>query len=176
MKKIFVVAVIVLGFTSLNAQENVAKVNPLGLALGSAELGYERVLTNNSSVEIALAYSSSDATVGGNTEKATGFGVEGKYKMYFSSSNDAPRGWYGAPVLTYADATAENGSLKGGVSIFGAGAIAGYQWIFGGGESGFALDLNFGAQYISAKTSGDVTSASIDGLLPRLGIAIGYAW
>ena len=177
MKKLVLLVVAAVFSFNVNAQENVVKVNPLGLIFGSAELSYERALNDKSSVELAVAYSRSDVTFGfGDEVKATGFGAEGKYKLYFSSSKEAPRGWYAAPVLTYASASAESGSSKGDLSYFGGGAIAGYQWVFGGGDSGFALDLNLGAQYISASTSGDISSASIDGVLPRLGLALGYAW
>lgn len=177
MKKVLFVAAMALMSFGVNAQENVIKVNPLGLAFGAAELGYERVLNENSSVELALAYSSSDATFSsGEVEKATGFGVEGKYKFYFSSSKGAPRGWYAAPVATYASASAKSSGDSGKVSIFAVGAVAGHQWIFGGRNSGFALDLNLGVQYISASTSGSISGVSIDGILPRLGLALGYAW
>jgi hypothetical protein len=177
MKKVVCIAVMVLlGFGSLSAQQNVIKANPLGLVFGSAELGYERVLSEKSSVELSLAYSSTSVTLGSETTNATGFGAEGKYKFYFSSSKVAPRGWYGAPVLTYASTNAKSGTSEGGLSYFGTGAVAGYQWVFGGGDSGFALDLNFGLQYISAKSTGDISSFSLDGVLPKLGLSLGYAW
>ncbi|NJB70475.1 hypothetical protein GGR42_000937 [Saonia flava] len=179
MKKVFIITFVALGF-GLNsyAQENVIKINPLGLALGSAELGYERALNEKSALEVSLAYFSSDATFNSGEEvKANGFGAEGKYKLYFSSTNNAPRGWYAAPVATYASASADSSSGEDGkFSYFGAGAVAGYQWIFGGGNSGFALDLNLGFQYISASTQGSISGVSIDGILPRLGLSLGYAW
>ncbi len=178
MKKVFLVAVLALtALSSVKAQENVVKVNPLGLLFGSAQFGYERALNESSAVELSLAYSSVSATVGSDSDaNATGFGAEGKYKFYFSSNKDAVRGWYGAPVVTYASTKASSGSSEGKLSFFGAGAVAGYQWVFGGGDSGFALDLNLGAQYISASTSGDISGVTIDGILPRLGLSLGYAW
>ena len=177
MKKLFLCAFAVFAFASVSAQENVVKVNPLGLIFGSAQFSYERVLNENSSVELSLAYTSLNANFSSAEEaKINGFGVEGKYKLYFSSSNDAPRGWYGAPVLSYSSISGESGNEEGKVNIFGAGAIGGYQWVFGGDATGFALDLNFGVQYINVKTSGDVSGLTIDGILPRLGLAIGYAW
>jgi hypothetical protein len=178
MKKVVFIAVIALvGLGNVNAQKNVVKVNPLGLVFGSTEIGYERVLSEKSSVELALAYSSSSVTLGGSTSSdATGFGAEGKYKFYFSSSKDAPKGWYVAPVVTYTSTTAESGGSKGKLSSFGGGALAGYQWVFGGGDSGFALDLNFGAQYVSAEASGDITSFDLSGFVPKLGLSLGYAW
>ena len=177
MKKLLLIAVFALvGLGTVNAQENIIKANPLGLLFGSAELGYERVLTEKSSIELSLAYSSTSVTLGSETSDATGFGAEGRYKFYLSSSKDTPRGWYAAPVATYASTSAESGNSKGDLSYFGAGAVAGYQWIFGGGDSGFALDLSFGAQYVSATASGDISSFSLEGILPKLGLSLGYAW
>lgn len=175
MKRVLIIAFIVFGYMGVNAQQNVVKVNPLGLIFGSAELGYERVLTENSSVELSLAYSRSDVGFSTGDEKATGIGVEGKYKFYFSSSKNAPRGFYAAPVLTYASSKAEKGNLEGKLSYVAGGALGGYQWGFGSG-SGFSLDVNAGLQYVSASVSGDVVSSDIDGLLPRIGIGFGYAW
>ena len=178
MKKTLLLAVIlVLGLSNLKAQENVIKINPLGLAFGSAQFSYERVLGDKSAVELSLAYTSLNANFsGGDEAKINGFGAEGKYKFYFSSEKVAPRGWYGAPVVSYSSISGGSGSQEGKVSLISAGAVAGYQWVFGGSDTGFALDLNLGIQYINAKTSGDVSGLTIDGILPRLGLALGYAW
>lgn len=176
MKKLLlVIAMVAFGFTA-NAQQNVVKVNPLAALFGSFEVGYERVITESSSVEIALAYSSLKVnTTGGVADaKSTGLGVEGKYKFYFG--DESPRGWYAAPVVSYSNTTLDSNNEKGDFSFFGAGAVAGYQWVFGGDDSGFSLDLSFGAQYASVSTSGDIASTSIEGFLPKLGLALGYAW
>lgn len=173
MKKALLIAVLAIaGLCNVNAQENVIKMNPLGLAFGAIDLSYERVLNEKSSIEIGIAYSSLNVTTSGSSSKANGFGLEGKYKMYFSNSGSAPRGWYGAPFASYSKTTVTGG----GVSAFSGGALAGYQWVFGGAATGFALDLNFGAQYVSASTTGSVLSTTFDGVLPRLGLSLGYAW
>ncbi|NNE33280.1 MAG: DUF3575 domain-containing protein [Winogradskyella sp.] len=178
MKKLlFISAIAIFGFSKINAQENVIKINPIGLAFGAAQFSYERAVNDNSAAELSLAYTSLNANFSSGEEaKVTGFGAEGKYKFYFSSTYNAPRGWYAAPVINYSSISGESNSDDGTVSIFGAGAIGGYQWIFGGGQTGFALDLNLGVQYINASTSGDIESLTIDGILPRLGVSIGYAW
>jgi hypothetical protein len=111
-----------------------------------------------------------------NKSNVTGFGAEAKYKLYFSSSNNAPRGWYGAPLVNFSSASGKSGSSEGKISLFGAGAVAGYQWVFGGNDTGFALDLNFGAQYVNVKTSGDISGITLDGILPRIGLSLGYAF
>ncbi|WGH75848.1 DUF3575 domain-containing protein [Tenacibaculum tangerinum] len=176
MKKLFlVIAMIAVGFTA-NAQKNVIKANPLGLAFGIAELSYERVVSDKGSFEIGLSYAGADVTTGSEVIGTSAIGGEAKYKFYFSSEKDAPRGWYAAPFVNYSAASAESSSGEDvGFSAFSGGALAGYQWVFGGGDSGFALDLNFGAQYISASASGG-TSVSLEGFLPRLGVSLGYAW
>jgi hypothetical protein len=175
MKKVLLfIAIVAAGFTA-NAQENVVKVNPLALAFGSFEVGYERVVSESSSIELAVAYSSLKVSTSTQVDaKAEGFGVEGKYKFYFGE--ETPRGWYAAPVVSYSSTSLDSAGEKGDFSFFGAGAVAGYQWVFGGGDSGFALDLNLGAQYASVSTSGSISSTGIEGFLPKLGLSLGYAW
>ena len=176
MKKLLLsIAMVALAFTA-SAQENVVKLNPLALAFGSFEVSYERVVSESNSIEVALAYSSLKVnTSGGQVDaKTEGFGVEGKYKFYFADNN--PRGWYAAPAVSYSNTSLDSNNEKGDLSYFGVGAVAGYQWVFGGGDSGFALDLNLGAQYASVTTSGSISSTSIDGILPKLGLSLGYAW
>ncbi len=176
MKKLLlVIAMVAVGFTA-NAQKNVIKVNPLAALFGSFEVGYERVLGKSSALELAVGYSSLNVDTSGGVSdvKSTGFGVEGKYKFYFADRT--PRGWYAAPALSYSNTSFDSNDESGDFSFFGVGAVAGYQWVFGGKDSGFSLDLSFGAQYASTSTSGDITSTSIDGFLPKLGLAFGYAW
>ncbi|WP_422091404.1 DUF3575 domain-containing protein [Tenacibaculum ovolyticum] len=174
-KLLLLIAIVGIGFTA-NAQKNVFKVNPLGLVFGALDVSYERVLSEKSAIELGFAYSNFDVTGVSTKVSTNGYGVEGKYKFYFSSEKDAPRGWYGAPFLAYSVSSVDSDGIKGDANSFSAGALAGYQWVFGGGDSGFSLDLNFGAQYVSASTTGNINSVSIDGFLPRLGLSLGYAW
>lgn len=176
MKKLVITIFTIALLGSLNAQEKVIKVNPAGFAFGAAQLSYERALNSNSAFELSLTYLKTKVNFVTTESKISGFGGELKYKIYFSSSNDAPRGWYAAPLINYSAASGSSNGEEGKVSAFSGGAVAGYQWIFGGRSTGFALDLNLGAQYISSKTSGYITSVSYDGILPRLGISLGYAW
>ena len=78
--KLILAAFAVVVFSSVKAQENVVKVNPLGLAFGSTELSYERVLSEGSSIELAVAFTSIEAEFTNTPKsKVTGFGAEGKY-------------------------------------------------------------------------------------------------
>lgn len=180
MKKLLLTAIVVMfALSNVKAQENVIKANPIGLAFGAAQFSYERALNEKSAFELSLAYSSVKANFNssvGDDTKINGIGAEGKYKLYFSSSNDAPRGWYAAPVIGFSSISGKSGSEEGKVSLFAGGAVAGYQWVFGGGNTGFALDLNLGVQYLNVKTSGDISGITLDGILPRLGLSLGYAW
>lgn len=177
MKKISIVIIAAFAFIgSLRAQENAVKANPIGLLFGAAQFGYEHLITEKSSLELSLAYANIGASVDGEDSRATGLGIDGRYKFYFSPSKVGIRGWYAAPTAGYVSTKATSSNSEGKLSWFSAGAVGGYQWIFGGGSTGFALDLNFGAQYVSAKTSGDISGVTIDGLLPKLGVSLGYAW
>ncbi|WP_176829738.1 DUF3575 domain-containing protein [Tenacibaculum sp. MAR_2009_124] len=175
MKKLFMIAMIAVGFTAY-AQKNVVKANPLGLAFGVADLSYERVIGDNTSFEVGLSYAGAEVTSNNEVISTSAIGGEGKFKFYFSSEENAPRGWYAAPFVNYSTSSAKSSEGQDvGFSTFSGGALAGYQWVFGGDDSGFALDLNFGAQYVSASATGG-TTVSIDGFLPRLGVSLGYAW
>ena len=63
-KSIFCLAIFMIALVKLNAQENVVKVNPLGLAFGVSQLSYERALDSNSAAELSLAYTSLNASFG----------------------------------------------------------------------------------------------------------------
>lgn len=177
MKKLSIAIIAVFAFIGgLQAQESAVKANPLGLVFGAAQFGYEHLITEKSSFEVSLAYANVGAAVDGESVRATGLGIDGRYKFYFSPSKVGIRGWYAAPTAGYISTKATSSDSEGKLSWFSAGAVSGYQWVFGGGTTGFALDLNFGVQYVNAKTSGDISGVTIDGILPKLGVSLGYAW
>jgi hypothetical protein len=176
MKNLFFAIIAIVAFGTVNAQENVVKLNPAGLAFGTIQLSYEKALNSSSAAELSIGYTNVKAKFDSEDAKISGFGAELKYKFYFSSSYDAPRGWYAAPLINYSSANGSSNNKSGKVSAFGGGVVGGYQWIFGGGATGFALDINLGAQFLSANVSGDITSSNFDGFLPRLGVSLGYGW
>lgn len=159
-----------------SAQKNVVKVNPFGLLFGTIPLQYERVLGPKSSVGADVSFMSYSASLGSETVSYTGFGFEGKYKISLSSKKEMPRGWYVAPLAGYSTASAKTSTKTGSFNILNFGGVAGYQWVFGKSDSGFALDLNLGANYLDLSTSGDASGVSLKGILPRLGLGIGYAF
>lgn len=159
MKKKLLLGITMFSLNFLSAQQNIVKVNPLGIVVGYMNVSYEHKINEKSSVEGGLNYL--------NWESAgiSGFGSELAYRKYISKNNSAPVGLYAAPFVTIS-------SLKYGTdkSIgLGAGAKAGYQWCF---ESGLALDLFFGYGYEAVKFKKD--NYDYSGSVPRLGASIGY--
>jgi len=163
MKKILLIAIAIFAFSfTSNAQTSVVKINPLGMVFGYFNASYETLVTESSSVEVGGGFMS---ILG-----YTGYNVSGKYKIYFLESQEAPRGLYAAPVLGYSGLSGKN--YNGG-GFLTAGAIAGYQFIFGGGDTGFALDLNAGLKYSAIKTS---VAGLGGGVGATFGLSIGYAF
>lgn len=159
------------------AQRNVVKINPLGLAFGSTELGYEGVTSNNLTYEISIAYVSDKQDLNGVKDvKSSGIGVEGKLKFYLLKSKEAPRGLYAAPVITFDYLNPKPKGDQERFTVLKGGALLGYQWVFGGSDSGFALDVNLGAQYTSTALVDTIGDGPSSGILIRSGVSLGYAW
>lgn len=182
MKKVLslIVLATVLGF-SANAQDaqtskqNVIKINPLGALFGSANLAYERAISDKSSFVVAPSFGFFKN--GGYKYTTYGLGLE--YRFYLSGSKTAPEGFYAGPGLGYTFGQAKYEDMFGGpdektsVSGLSAKAILGHQWIW---ESGFTLDLNAGIQYFNLKFKDDNFGVGepFSGILPALGFGLGY--
>jgi len=174
MKKILFVLVLGAIMLNANAQDrvNVIKINPLGLLFGSANASYERALTAKTALQINASITSLSVL----STKYSGFGLGADYKLYWSPSKDAPRGMYVAPGLSFSSITVDDGSGdKGTGSIFALKGVIGHQWVW---NSGFSLDLNGGIAYY---LNGDITVngnsySQFTGIMPALGLSLGYAW
>ena len=177
MKKLLLVATFILAFSSTKAQDekNVIKINPIGLILGSANIGYERAIGQKSSIMIAPSY----GYISSSGEKYTVYGLGLEYRFYLSGSKYAPHGWYVGPGLEFAGGSAKSTDSYGNtdkvdVKGFSIKAIAGHQWIFRGG---FALDLNAGVQYVNLDAAENNQGiGNFNGVLPTLAFGIGYAF
>jgi hypothetical protein len=176
MKKLVLMLAFIATAIGANAQKNVVKVNPFGLLFGTIPLQYERVLGAKSAVGVDVSFMNYSASLGSESASFTGFGFEGKYKISISSKRDMPRGWYVAPLAGYSTASAKTSTSSGGFNIINFGAVSGYQWVFGKSDKGFALDINLGANYMNLSTNGSAQGVSLKGILPRLGLGIGYAF
>lgn len=157
MNKLFAniafILMIIAGFsTSLLAQKNSVELGLGGLAVGSFNLRYERLITQKSSLQLTVSplypkkfniednvYSDIDineATF--DNGKITGITVIPEYRFYLGAG-EGMRGFYVGPYLRYTNygfkvnGTIENepGSASLRLSSLGAGIQIGAQWLIG---------------------------------------------
>lgn len=175
MKKLFFLLTVTICTVNVFAQDgakpNVIKANPLGLLFGSANVSYERAFGEKSAIQINAAFGG--LSVGGVKYTNIGGGVD--YKYYVSNSKTAPEGFYVSPGVGFYSVKVKE---VGGTSVSGSGAIVkavvGNQWIW---NSGFTLDLFGGINYYAGgkiKGNGGAEYAKFNGVLPALGVSLGY--
>ncbi len=169
MKKL-IISLVFVGFAfSLNAQTNVLKTNPLGLAFGNFNATYERVLGTSSSILFRGQYMYRFLGV-----KVNMGGVGLGYRYYIThAKKPVPGGFYVNPqaALSFGSVYDDNDVATSGSTI-GIGAELGYQWVW---ESGFVLDLGIGPMYTFVN-SDDADLEGDSGFLPTATLAIGYAF
>ena len=156
MKKLLLVVALIFAFNQANAQTQVVKTNPLGMAFGIFNASYEFQTGDTNSVEVGAAFI--------NILGVNGYSIDGRYKFYFG--DEALRGVYAAPFASYT-----------GVDTYGfatIGGVGGYQFIFGDSDTGFALDLYAGLRYNMMPDTSDTTFGN--GVGATFGIAIGYGF
>lgn len=160
MKKLLLcIAITLLGLTNVKAQEQAIKLNPIGLAFGVANAGYEFSTNDNQTLTLAgLYYNISDVS---------GFGAGVEYRFYFSSG-EALRDWHAGPSIGYFSLEDDFSNSAG---FFSIGGEIGHQWIFG---EHFALDVFAGLGYVAG--SSDDLAVSVSSASISLGVSLGYAW
>ncbi len=181
--RLLVIALAVAIVGTSKAQENVVKVNPIGLLFGSFNVGYERVINDNHSAQLNINIIS--FKVG--DSKFSGFGITPEYRFHFGN-HENPKGFYGGPFLNFNTFTwkvepedffgVTTPGSETSVTAFGIGGLIGHQWIFG---EAFALDLNLGAAYNSVSIDSETDDdpgfgLAASGILPRFSLSLGYAF
>jgi hypothetical protein len=152
-----------------NAQENAIKAGFTGPFMGDLNIGYERAVSQNSSLNIKLGYFDllmspfiSEKTISPKAynllEANGGFTASFEYRFYLSKKRGI-QGFYVAPYLRYLSQDMEfDDEIEGYIftvgtkaNIMGLGGQLGYQWIF---NDWFTLDLFFfgtGIDYYKAE-------------------------
>ena len=183
MKKIACAAFLLTSLL-MNAQDNVIKINPLAILGGSDLVSYEKVITDNSSVILGVGYSQFKL---GEFDYSN-MGAELQYRYYLS---EVLSGWYAGGQAGYSKGKVDLNILyydlfapqdmfysddsEVSFNSFKIGAKFGHQWVW---NSGFSLDLNLGVAYNTFKYSENTYLESLQGsgVLPNLGLALGYSF
>jgi hypothetical protein len=165
MKKILLaIAIALFALPKINAQENVIKFNPLALVLSTVQVGYERVLNDNQSIQVNLGYASFKS----GSIDYSGFGGGLQYRFYLQKEKVALEGWFAAPYVNYSSYDASG--LK--TSIFSGGGLVGYQWLW----NPITLDLYIGPAYYSVNADEDSFDYGFEGFGPIFGFSLGYSF
>lgn len=168
MKKVILSLVFVAFAFGINAQSNVIKTNPLGLAFGNFNATYERVFGTTSSLLVRGQYMykllGADVSLAG-----AGLG----YRYYFTHANKpVPGGFYINPQASFSfGKITDDLDEEYSATTMGFGAEIGYQWLW---DSGFVLDLGIGPMYTIAK--GANSENDLKGIFPSATLAIGFAF
>ncbi|HNW51095.1 MAG TPA: DUF3575 domain-containing protein [Prolixibacteraceae bacterium] len=190
MKRILTFAFLLVAVTCFS-QENVLKLGFSNLFYGDYSLGYERMISDNNSLNLNIGYiqpTSSFLIAPGDfkTKEFTVKSVDGgfhsslEYRFYLGKSS-APRGFYVAPYVRY-------GQIKGVYSdsvretlfdvnatgnMFGAGVQLGAQWLikdlvsidfsfFGAGVERYCAKLKYKTADHSSYDYSKITADVVD--------------
>ena len=160
------ITMVCLAVFCMNAQDQIIKTNPLGLAFGNFNATYEKVINEKSSFLVSANYT---YRVFGVDVSAFGFG--GAYRFYFShAKKQVPEGFYINPQANFNFGSVDEFNYTG----IGIGAEIGYQWIW---DSGVVLDLGIGPNYITlGGDTDDIDFDNTSGIFPSATLAIGYSF
>jgi hypothetical protein len=157
--------------TRLQAQTQVIKANPLALLFGGANVSYERMISDQSSIigTVGFQYQSFGAEV-------STYSLKAGYRYYLKNEDKTPPvGLFINPEVSYGFGKYSFFGSELEMNMITAGAQFGHQWIW---DNGFALDLGVGLQYVTI--GGDIRGfgpfTKTEGVLPAATAAIGYAF
>lgn len=183
------------------AQENLVKINPLGLLGRSLTLGYERVIQDKQSFAVNLNFSLGlpgtttslleDALSSEGVDEGSiglsGIMITPQYRFY-AGQKGAPRGFYFAPYVRYSSRTVKFGGQFDGTSTdvsfrlsgIGVGFQLGAQWLINDQISIDWYFLGLGANYntltatYTAPNAAEIEADVLDELtdLPIIGSGI----
>lgn len=159
------------------AQSNAVKINILSPIVSTANVAFEHVLSENSSIQLGVFYTGAKVS----DLKYSGVGITPEYRIYLSETS-APAGFYVGPYLRYQSQklTIEDGSGKASFSSFGGGVVIGKQWVF---KQRVTFDIFLGPGYnagnIKVESGSEDEfdlSGAFDGFGLRSGVTLGIAF
>ncbi len=173
MKKLLLLAFVCAAFVGQAQKSGAIKTNPIGMAIGIANLSYETALNEGTSLQFGASY----FNLSFGETSFSGVGLGAQYRLY---SNDALDGFYYGPLANYFSFTVKDSGNKGTLNGFGAGGQLGWNWLLGSSDN-FVIDLGLGVMYNTASVNVEEGNDSFDtgvfdGVGPVLNFSIGYAW
>ena len=156
MKKNLTLGVFLLLFQFATSQSRAIKGNPLGLAVGITNVGYEFSTKDSQSITISGLYF--------NILDIEGVGAGLEYRFYFDK--EAITGWHAGPTIGYFKL---EDKFDVSASVFNIGVEIGHQWIFG---EHFLLDVFGGYGF----NSGGDDLFGFNTTTGTAGLSLGYAW
>lgn len=173
MKRISIVLLLVVvlaGMANAQPKKNVLKINPLSGLVKTANISYERGLTNSSSLQLGFFWSGIKL----GDIRYQGFGITPEYRIYLGKQ-DAPEGFYIAPFARYQNFSLKETETKAKatLSTLGGGAIIGSHWLLG---ETFSIDIFLGPGFnsgdVKSKTEGE--SMEVDNVFSGFGLRTGF--
>jgi len=160
---------------------NAMKTDAFSWIFGTAVLKYERVFSENLSVQLGGFYSWNFPAYDSDVNNATGFGITPEIRYYLSNKTPAPRGIYLAPNYRYQKLETENLEENSESTLVtnGIAINLGYQLIL---KDLFLIDAWAGLAYnIRNIVEETVPGAEIgyndeNGIGIRIGVAVGLAF
>ena len=156
------------------SQKNVVKIVPTNLLGKTLTLQYERVLTDKKSLLISLSYMSKENFYNAFSYQLQGFGIETAMKYAIGKKN-MPEGWYFSPMIGSGRLYASSSQIKEMGTFLNVGNTVGHQWVLGGKNSKFTIDINGGFGIVYFKND-EKDYIYCSGLARRLAISIGYGF
>jgi hypothetical protein len=157
--------------------KNVVSFQPLGLALGLANIEYERAFTPKASfaVRADAMYLKADIDTDEGTDsgKFTGFG--GGASLRFYPLGSSPKRAYAGFDLDAIHVSGENEDTDetGSATLFTVGGFVGWKWLI---ADALAIGLDIGTIYFAGTLDVGDEDAGLAGLRPMTHLYIGMAF
>lgn len=191
--KLYILAIFLLLAKTMQAQFNVVKyvpainnditrLQPFKFHLNSYGIGYERCITDHSSLELIVfrARMVTLTPAERETKVLDGFGAELRFRHYFQTHEEyltyAPFEFYWAPTVSYLKM--QTPYLKGlhELSNFALGGLVGFQLVMELFQEGFTVDVNTGFNVNLYNTNGFSHEVNMYRITPRVGLQFGYTF
>ncbi len=171
MKKILFLLLLIT-FNS-NAQDFALKINPISPFINGIEFSFESKSNSDAKSSVEFVASFLDYTDNNTKNNVRAWGAELRYKFLIDKITNGIEGTYIAPTGLLSSGKF---NYERNITIYGIGAVLGYQFVFQNvNQNGFLIDL-FGGFIYNSVSAYQLNIENVEGFKPRIGVAIGYAF